>query len=121
MKYDSKLCNLPWLRLFLCVHHNPNREGFSQLIKYCNFSSFKISIVLLPDNGPLNSYLETIMQLSSHSGRCRNKILESEVCGKLNHSCTCKQLLVDNINVRSLRLHLFMNKSMKISPCCCYT
>lgn len=35
--------------------------------------------VLMPNNGPLNAHLEAILQLSTHSGRCRNKILENEV------------------------------------------
>ncbi|XP_078373352.1 uncharacterized protein LOC144656965 [Oculina patagonica] len=34
--------------------------------------------VLMPNNGPLNAHLEAILQLSTHSGRCRNKILENE-------------------------------------------
>ncbi|XP_020608270.1 uncharacterized protein LOC110046895 [Orbicella faveolata] len=34
--------------------------------------------VHLSNNGPLNAYLEVILQLSTHDGRCRNKILESK-------------------------------------------
>ena len=35
--------------------------------------------VHVSNNGPLNAYLEVILQLSTHNGRCQNKILESEV------------------------------------------
>ena len=35
--------------------------------------------MLIPDNAPINAFLELIEQMSTHSGRCRNKILENEV------------------------------------------
>lgn len=47
--------------------------------EFLNVTCFFFYTVHLSNNGPLNAYLEVILQLSTHGGRCRNKILESEV------------------------------------------
>ncbi|KAM7437669.1 hypothetical protein ABFA07_012709 [Porites harrisoni] len=49
-----------------------------QLIDSYGIIEFLEDGVLIPDNAPINAFLELIEQMSTHSGRCRNKILENE-------------------------------------------
>lgn len=71
-------CNMSAMSVKVVGMLSLSEELCWQLMDGNNIIKYLEDGILLPDNGPLNSYLETIMQLSTHSGRCRNKILESE-------------------------------------------
>ena len=76
MKQVKNFYSRSWL-----VADSPWKLALNIVSWCCTFGSFYFLkfIVLIPDNAPINAFLELIEQMSTHSGRCRNKILENEV------------------------------------------